>query len=116
LNRGEKASAFPQVAGMKQISCCGAAGFYITGGDDMETIMDGGLTNYKTVVVKLGDGTILNGKVNVPPNGRLSDVFTSKEKTFVIIVESDSVERSYDTIVVNKQEVVWAEPDDASAD
>ena len=81
----------------------------------METNMDERKTEYKSVAVKLADGTILNGKVNVHPQGRTSDVFTSKDKTFVILVESDSVERSYDTIVVNKKEVVWVEPEDTPA-
>ena len=79
----------------------------------METKKGEHRTNYKYVTVKLTDGTVLNGKVNIYPKGRISDVFTSKEKTFVIIVESDSVERSYQTIVVNKKEVVWVEPEDA---
>ena len=73
------------------------------------------MTNYKSVTVKLTDGTILNGKVNVSPQGRTSDIFTSKEKTFVILVESDSLLKSYDTIVVNKKEVVWVEPEDTPA-
>lgn len=74
------------------------------------------ITNYMDVAVKLADGTILNGKVNVHDDGRISDVFTNKEKTFVIIVESDSAVRSYQTIVVNKKEVVWVEPGDVPAD
>jgi hypothetical protein len=69
-------------------------------------------TSYKDVSVKLTDGTILNGKINIYPKDRISEVFTNKEKTFVIIIESDSTERSYQTIVVNKKEVVWVEPED----
>lgn len=69
-------------------------------------------TNYRFVTVKLTDGTVLFGKINIHPNKRISDAFTSPEKTFVILVESDSVERSYQTVVVNKKEVVWAEPED----
>jgi hypothetical protein len=105
LNWTEKASAFPQVA----------AGFFKIGVDTMESNNGKYMTDYQSVTVKLGDGTILNGKVNVSPEGRTSDIFTSKEKTFVILVESDSVERSYDTIVVNKKEVVWVEPEDTPA-
>ena len=81
----------------------------------METNTGENITNYKDVTVKLTDGTVLNGKVNIYSQGRVSDVFTNKEKTFVIIVESDSAERSYQTIVVNKKEVVWVEPDDVPA-
>lgn len=78
----------------------------------METNKGEHSTNYKYVVVKLVDGTILNGKVNIHPKGRISDVFTSKEKSFVILVEGGSVERFFQTIVVNKNEVVWVEPED----
>jgi hypothetical protein len=92
---------------------CG--GFFKTGVDTMKKKSSEQMTNYKSVTVKLGDGTILNGKVNVSPERRASDIFTSKEKTFVILVESDSKERSYDTIVVNKSEVVWVEPEDMPA-
>jgi hypothetical protein len=78
----------------------------------METDKDGHPTNYQYVTVKLKNGMLLNGKVNIHPKGRLSEVFTSKEKAFVILVESDSAERSYQTIIVNKNEVVWVEPED----
>jgi hypothetical protein len=72
--------------------------------------------NFKNVAVKLRDGTILNGKVNIYPKERISDVFMSKEKIFVIIVEGGSYERDYQTIVVNKKEVVWVEPEEPPAD
>lgn len=78
----------------------------------MDTKKDGYRTNYKYVTVKLTDGTILYGKVNIHPNKRVSDAFVGADKTFVILVESDSAERSYQTVVVNKKEVVWAEPED----
>jgi hypothetical protein len=81
----------------------------------METNTGENITNYKDVTVKLTDGTVLNGKVNIYSYDRISDVFTNKKKTFVIIVESDSAERSYQTIIVNKKEVVWVEQDDVPA-
>jgi hypothetical protein len=81
----------------------------------METIKRKNIANYKDVTVKLTDGTVLNGKINIHSSGRISDVITSKEKAFIILVESDSTERSYQTIVVNKKEVVWVEPDDVPA-
>jgi hypothetical protein len=68
--------------------------------------------NYKNVTVKLKDGTVLNGKVNIYPKTRISDVLMSKDKTFVIIVEGGAADREYQTIVVNKKEVVWAEPEE----
>jgi hypothetical protein len=73
-------------------------------------------THYQQVAVKLRDGTILNGKVNIYPKDRISDVLMSNEKTFVILVESDSNIRTYETIVVNKKEVVWVEPEDVLPD
>jgi small nuclear ribonucleoprotein (snRNP)-like protein len=73
-------------------------------------------TQYKQVAVKLRDGTILNGKVNVYPKDRISDVLMSNEKTFVILVEGGSNVRTYQTIVVNKKEVVWVEPEDVLPD
>lgn len=69
-------------------------------------------TRYRKVSMKLSDGTLLNGRINIMPNQRLSDVFTRDQKVFVIIVDSDSTERSFKTVVVNKNEVVWVEPDD----
>ena len=58
----------------------------------------------------------MNGKVNIHPQKRISDLLMSKEKTFVILVEGDSSLRSYHTIVVNKKEVVWVEPESVSAE
>lgn len=72
--------------------------------------------NYKNVTVKLKDGTVLNGKVNIYPKTRISEVFASKDKTFVIIVEGGAADIEYQTIVVNKKEVVWAEPEEIYMD
>lgn len=82
----------------------------------MDTQKDEYKTDYQYVTVKLTDGTILYGKVNIHPQTRISDAFISGDKTFVILVESDSAERSYQTVVVNKKEVVWAEPEDEDLD
>jgi len=67
-------------------------------------------TDYKAVTIKFVDGTVLEGKINILPNQRVSDLMNSKDKSFVVVVESESQTIVPKTIFINKSEVTWIEP------
>lgn len=69
-------------------------------------------TDYQSVTVKLVDGTILDGKINILPHKRVSDFINSREKAFVIMIESSSLEVTDKIVFVNKSKVAWIEPTD----
>ena len=70
------------------------------------------LTDYKSVTLKLVDGTLIDGKVNILPHKRVSDYINREEGSFVIVVESQAVDRCEKTVFVNRSEVAWIEPND----
>ena len=71
------------------------------------------VTVYKSATLKLVDGTLLQGKINIAPHKRISDFMNSREKSFVVVVEGSSHEILTKTLFVNKSKVAWIEPEEA---
>ncbi|MBT8350803.1 MAG: hypothetical protein KJO26_06165 [Deltaproteobacteria bacterium] len=70
-------------------------------------------TNYVGVTVKLVEGTIFDGKINILPHKRLSDFINSRDMGFVIVIEgASSLEIQKKTVFINKNKVAWIEPRD----
>jgi hypothetical protein len=69
-------------------------------------------TNYISITVKLVDGTILDGKINILPHKRLSDFVNSSDKSFVVVVEGSSIDIKDKTIFINKNKIAWVEPNE----
>ena len=67
---------------------------------------------YKTITIRTSDGSTIHGKVNIAKQKRVSDIFTSSEDLFIVMVDV-SCENSFDrTMFVNKRHIVWAEPEE----
>jgi hypothetical protein len=67
---------------------------------------------YKKVTIRTSDGSTIHGKVNIAEQNRVSDIFTSSEDLFVVMVDV-SCENSFGrTMFVNKKHIVWAEPEE----
>lgn len=69
--------------------------------------------------IKLMDGSKINGRVNINRNqgfDRLSDLVTSQEDLFLIVMDATLYEADIEnpvrhkTIFVNKNHIVWAVP------
>lgn len=69
--------------------------------------------DYKYLTLKLVDGTILEGKVNISPHKRVSDFINSDEKSFMIVVDGESQTNIPKTFFLNKSEVTWLEPEES---
>ena len=67
---------------------------------------------YQTITVKTSDGSTLQGKVNLTENQRVSDLFTQSAAPFVVMVEVLRREGAGKTLVINKDHIVWVEPED----
>jgi hypothetical protein len=68
--------------------------------------------NYISITVKLVDGTILDGKINILPHKRLSDFVNSSDKDFVVVIEGSSIDIKDKTVFINKNKVAWVEPNE----
>jgi len=67
---------------------------------------------YKTITIRTSDGRTLQGMVNLAPNERVSDLFTKSTSPFIVVVEARSREGQDKTLIVNKEHIVWVEPED----
>jgi hypothetical protein len=66
--------------------------------------------NAKEVALKLNDGTLLEGKVVIGEFRRLSDFFVRGGDPFFVVYDATLAGREGDVFIVNKNEVVWAQP------
>lgn len=69
-------------------------------------------TTYKTITVRTIDGSTFNGKVNISPDQRVSDLFTKSGRSFIVMVDVTSIDTSGKTRFINKNHIVWVEPED----
>ena len=69
-------------------------------------------TQYKSITVRTIDGSTFNGKVNISPDQRVSDIFTAGNRSFIVMVDVTSIDTSGKTRFINKDHIVWVEPDD----
>ena len=69
-------------------------------------------TTYESITVRTIDGSTFNGKVNIAPDQRVSDIFTKGDRSFIVMVDVSSIDTSGKTRFINKDHIVWVEPDD----
>ncbi len=68
--------------------------------------------NYKKITVKISDGSIVKGKINILTFGRLSDLLRHSPDKFLTIVSSAEGESAAKVFIINKDHVIWAETED----
>jgi hypothetical protein len=67
---------------------------------------------YKNITIKTTDGSTIYGQINIGEKERVSDIFTSTQSPFVVMVDVSYKENVGKTIFINKRHIVWAEPDE----
>ena len=78
----------------------------------MEPMGDAWVKKFKTVTVKLKDGTMINGKLNIGEYARVFDYFRSSPDQYFILSDAEHDGQSGKVVIINKNEIVWAEPED----
>ena len=73
---------------------------------------DGYATDYRCITIKTTDGSTINGKVNLTSQQRVSDFFTEAGSPFLIMVDVVTKDGAGKILFVNKEHIVWAEPED----
>ncbi len=69
-------------------------------------------TDYRTITLKTVDGTTVQGKINISPNQRVSELFTLQKGPFVVMVDASYQGVDGKTLFINKQHVIWVEPEE----
>ncbi len=78
----------------------------------METSAQDYPAKYKSITIRTTDRSTIYGKINVGNKERVSDIFTSSESPFVVMVDASYKENIGKTMFINKRHIVWAEPDE----
>jgi hypothetical protein len=66
--------------------------------------------NYKTIMMRIEDGSTLVGQVNIGYRKRLSDIFRDPQEQFIILINARRRDNPETVIFVNKRSIMWAEP------
>ena len=75
----------------------------------MEQTKDQWLRNYKNVAIKMTDGSILKGKINIREHKRLSLLFKTLQENFITLVPEEGSEKVF---IINKNYILWAESEE----
>jgi small nuclear ribonucleoprotein (snRNP)-like protein len=73
-------------------------------------------TDYRLVTVKTTDGSTVQGKVNIAPNQRVSELFNIQKGPFVVVVDATYGDVRGKTLFINKNHIIWVEPEPDSPD
>jgi hypothetical protein len=78
----------------------------------MESMADTYVKNFRSVVVKIKDGTTITGKLNIGDFPRVSDYFRNSSDKYLVLSDAEHRGMSGRVVIVNKSEIMWAEPED----
>ncbi|WP_027358489.1 DUF6812 domain-containing protein [Desulforegula conservatrix] len=68
---------------------------------------------YVRVTIKMIDGSLLNGKVNLSSKQRVSDLFTKSSNPFIVVVGALTKQAEDKIMFLNKNHIIWVEPEDS---
>jgi small nuclear ribonucleoprotein (snRNP)-like protein len=72
--------------------------------------------NARAVTIKLVDGSIIHGKINLHRNGvdigRVSDFLTKVNEPFLVVFDATEEEKVGMVLIINKSNIVWVLPED----
>ena len=76
----------------------------------MEQSRDQWVRNYRNVTIKVKDGTVITGRVNIGEYPRVSDLFKQTQDQYIVLAEAEHRGGSGKVVIINKNEIMWAEP------
>ena len=79
----------------------------------METTDGSKMLRPADVSIKTLDGSVIDGKVNLGYENRISDLFTTSERPFIVLFDAMHFGApKKEVLVLNKQFIVWVKPQD----
>ena len=65
--------------------------------------------NYKNIKVKISDGSVITGKINITNFARLSEYLKQSSDKFITILSGEAEGGGQKATIVNKDFIIWAE-------
>ena len=78
----------------------------------MQSIADTYVKNFRSIVVKIKDGTTITGKLNIGDFPRVSDFFRKSPDKYFVLSDAEHRGTPGKVVIINKNEIMWAEPED----
>jgi hypothetical protein len=77
-------------------------------------IITRGYTDARRVTLKLADGSVVTGMINLIQRGdtehRISDIFVARDEPFVVVFQATMGELTNKVLILNKNHIVWVMP------
>ena len=70
------------------------------------------IKQFRTVTVKMKDGTVITGKLNIGEYPRVSDLFRQSPDQYLVLADAEHRGSAGKVVIINKGEIVWVEPED----
>jgi len=67
---------------------------------------------YRNIIIKTTDGSILSGKINIGMKPRVSELFTQVDTPFIVLSDVKNEDGFSKVLFVNKSNIVWVETKD----
>ncbi len=105
---------FTPVAAFQGVDCIGKTAYHFLRGKGagMQNTQKDYETDYRMVTIRTSDGGTVQGKVNVSPNQRVSELFNLQQGPFVVLVNANYGDVDGKTLFINKEHIVWVEPEE----
>jgi hypothetical protein len=72
--------------------------------------------NARTVTLKLVDGSLVHGKINLHRSdidiSRVSDLFTKIPDPFIVVFDATAEGKTGQVLIINKRNIVWIAPEE----
>lgn len=79
----------------------------------MDGLKESHVVNFRNIQVKMLDGSLIHGKVNVPDSVlRLSDWFKNYSQPYIVVVSEESQENPPEIFIINKTHISWVKTKD----
>lgn len=66
------------------------------------------VVNYKNIIVKTSDGSVITGKTNIDAFGRLTEYLKQGTDKFITVFSEEAGDKSKQVTIVNKDHIIWA--------
>jgi hypothetical protein len=83
-----------------------------TGDKFMTERKDSYKREYRNIIIKTTDGSILSGKINIGMKPRVSELFTQVDTPFIVLSDVKNEDGFSKVLFVNKSNIVWVETKD----
>lgn len=78
----------------------------------MDFNSDQWVKQFRTVTIKVKDGSVITGKLNIGDYPRVSDLFRQSQEHYLVLSDAEHRGSSGKVVIVNKSEIVWVEPEE----